>query len=267
MEITFKAGVLIIGSLYWDNTNGRRPWREQSFGEHYQAHQLSVAVPIRYGRFSDSRDCPTMTFSTSYNHDKKFGTAIFCPFKNQDLTAKELMCQAAMLSEAEGANSRSLIKGSTKNPWCVLVYLVSPSLKKDNEKWNSFLNHWNYERNLADVHPLFRCNCEDEPIFKNTGELSIEWPEDLGDYDLILATQTRPTDYLPVKSMASQFFKKPEYFLKNRINGIFTDDDTEIIKELSQLITADKKGFAKNAIANSCSMLEIEIFIKKHLLT
>ena len=47
---SYRAGVLILGSLLWDNTKGRKAWREHYFGENFYPHIIDVEVPIRYGQ-------------------------------------------------------------------------------------------------------------------------------------------------------------------------------------------------------------------------
>ena len=56
-----SLGVLIIGSLYWDNAN-REQWRQERLDPN---HKLCVHAPIRYGRQSANRgNSYTMVFST-----------------------------------------------------------------------------------------------------------------------------------------------------------------------------------------------------------
>ena len=116
IEPTYKAGVLIIGSLFWDNSNGRRAWREHTFGENFHQHIRKVQLPLRYGRYSKGRECPTMTYSAEYHKHGKLGSGLVIPFKNRALKASEIICAARELSEAEGPD-RSFIKGNSN--WCV----------------------------------------------------------------------------------------------------------------------------------------------------
>lgn len=91
--------------------------------------------------------------------------------------------------------------------------------------------------------------------------MDISWPENLNGFDLILTTQTKPTDCFSPKSLASFIYNKPEYFIKNRLNGIYTADDEEVIIILNDLVNKDQKLFEKNAIADGCSTNEISDFL------
>lgn len=256
-EKTFKAGVLIIGSLFWDNSNGRRAWREHTFGENFHRHKQKIQVPLRYARNSDTRECPTMTFSAEFQKHEKLGAGLVLPFKNSKLSFPEIICEARNLSEAEGTD-RKFIKGKSK--WCVILHWANPKLKKENEQWSNFQSLWskNYDPKLEDVRDQFKCNCEDEPVFDDNGELRFEWPDELNDFDLILTTQPKPTDCFSVDTLSDKFFKKPEYFIKNRLNGIKTADDNDIIKQLNK---KDPDDFRKNA-EEKCTAEEVEKFIE-----
>ena len=73
--MALKFGVLIIGSLRWDNDN-RKNWREERL-DIDQA--VTVGAPIRYGRRSSKRGCTfTMVFSNSCQPDH-LGTALLVP--------------------------------------------------------------------------------------------------------------------------------------------------------------------------------------------
>ena len=80
-----KLGVLIIGSLYWDDKPHRNKWRRERLCVDSQQH---VKAPIRYGRLSHSRGCSyTMVFSASLS-EEQFGQAIVVPFKSKDLISE-----------------------------------------------------------------------------------------------------------------------------------------------------------------------------------
>lgn len=157
-EQSYKAGVLIIGSLYWDNTNGRQSWREHYFGENFHQHGIKASVPIRYGRYSTSRACPTMVLSSKYESESKIGKAIFLPFQNQRQSINDIICSAKALSEAEGNGSRDFIKGR-KEKWCVITYkanpLIAESVHAFSEKWIA-----QYNPKLTTIQDQFKCKCE-----------------------------------------------------------------------------------------------------------
>lgn len=261
---TYRAGVLILGSLLWDNSKGRKAWREHYFGENFYPNIIDVKVPIRYGRFSKFRGCPTMVLSYEYWDEEKYGTAKFVPFKNQELQFSELICAARDLSSAEGSSSREFIKGG-KTKWCILTCWLNGSMKNKE----SFLNKWSerYSPTLTNgIVENFKMNSEDESLINERGHLKMGWPEILTAYDVVLATQTKPRkseccqcNYLETNKLAEQIFNKPEYFIKNRLNGITTSDDVSIIEVLK---SKDLSIFRKNAKDNGCIKSEVDSFIQ-----
>ncbi len=59
--MSLRGGVIIIGSLLWDNKISRQEWRKNDL---YNRNRFKVNVPIRYGRCSDTRNNTyTMIFS------------------------------------------------------------------------------------------------------------------------------------------------------------------------------------------------------------
>lgn len=235
----YRAGVLMIGSLLWDNTKGRKPWREHYFGENFFPNIIDVKVPIRYGRFSQNRGCPTMVLSSEYWKEKKYGTAKFIPFKKQELQFPELICAAKDLSSAEGSSSREFIKGG-KIKWCILTCLLNNNM----ENKDSFVSSWSKKycpKLTNEFLENFKMNSENESLINEKGFLKIECPTSLSAYEIVLATQTKPRksqccqcNYLNPNELASQIFKKPEYFIKNRLNGVTTHDDDLIIEGLKK---------------------------------
>jgi hypothetical protein len=266
----YRAGVLMIGSLLWDNTKGRKPWREHYFGENFYPNIIDVQVPIRYGRYSTGRKCPTMVFSQDFLKSEKFGVGKFLPFKNHRMTISELISAAKDLSEAEGSTSRNFLKGGKTKKWCIMSYLINNQLTGD--KREAILKNWanNYEQELnSDLLDNFKMNSEKESLIDKQGYLRVEWPKSLLSYDLILTTQTKPrktkdncSNYLNTLELASEFFEKPEYFIKNKLNGISTADDTEII---GQLKNKELNTFRKNAIDNGCLEIEVNRFIQSFM--
>lgn len=137
---------------------------------------------------------------------------------------------------------------------------ANPELKKDNDRWEEFSEAWDniYDPEIEEVRNQFKCKCEDEPVFDESGELKFEWPDELNDFDLILTTQPKPTDCFSPESLTHMFFRKPEYFVKNRLNGFETADDKDILKLLNKKSLDD---FQKQAKTN-CSENEVAEFIE-----
>lgn len=78
-EINLNGGVLIIGSLLWDDKKQtRKDWRKSFLKID---DKVKIPAPIRYGRISTSRCCTfTMVLSQECNDKDKLGKAFFCPF-------------------------------------------------------------------------------------------------------------------------------------------------------------------------------------------
>jgi hypothetical protein len=264
----YRSGVLILGSLFWDNSNGRKAWREHYFGENFYSRVIDVNVPTRYGRYSQGRQCPTMVLSSDFLENQKFGTAKFIPFKNPKMGFQEVICSARDLSEAEGSTSRDFIKGGNTK-WCIITCLLNNNLS--NEAKENFLNNWvsNYNVQLTDeLIRNFKMDSEVLNIIDVKGCLQIDWPDSLSNYDFVLATQTKPrralgdsSGYLHTTDLASQIFERPEYFVKNKLNGIFTPEDFEIIQLLENKSQVD---FRKRAINDGCIEIEIDNFIQTY---
>lgn len=77
-----KGGVIIIGSLLWDDKNKRKNWRK---GHLNCDEAFRVELPIRYGRYSkDRRKEYTMVFSKDCQKNKKrSGTGWIFPLKKE----------------------------------------------------------------------------------------------------------------------------------------------------------------------------------------
>ncbi|MGA2681849.1 MAG: hypothetical protein ABSF44_08630 [Candidatus Bathyarchaeia archaeon] len=65
-----KGGVLVIGSLLWDDSENRVRWREKNLDIE---SKFQVYLPIRYGRLSSTRNNTyTMVFSNKC-YSKNYG--------------------------------------------------------------------------------------------------------------------------------------------------------------------------------------------------
>lgn len=200
-----------------------------------------------------------MTISAEFQKHNKLGAGLILPLKSEKLTFPEIICEARNLSEAEGKNSRTFIKGNKKK-WCVILHWANPELKKESEKWNHFQSCWTeqYDPKIQTVRDEFKCKCEDQPVFDDNGELQLRWTNEINDFDLILTTQPKPTDCFSAESLANMFFRKPEYFIKNRLNGFETIDDEGIIQLLNHM---NREELKKHARVN-CTENEVSDFIE-----
>ena len=101
------AGVLIIGSLFWDLENDRPAWRKDRLD---MAAAQNVAVPIRYGRVSESRgNSYTMVVSRTC----PAGRAKLVGCSHAISTVEDLIAEAECLWRAEqpAANPNRIASG------------------------------------------------------------------------------------------------------------------------------------------------------------
>lgn len=244
-NINIKGGVLIIGSLLWqdhlengDRDNVRKLWRDRHL---LLNHKIMVKVPIRYGRLSKS-DIYTMVFSNSCAKNKN-GTGYFIPFKQTITTFSDLVSEAKEVSVAEGMKGEFLSKETgTNNVWCVLGILTNPkTISKEQEK--ILQNNWSEIINSQGGFDLkdFKQRGENSCLDKR-GKLNINWPTPLdkrnakilNSYDFIIATGTKPTKYPNVNELIEKVKsdKTRNYFIENYNSGITTFQDIEVINKL-----------------------------------
>lgn len=259
-DFKYKGGVLIIGSLLWDPD--RAEWRQESFGNDF--HAIIVRSPIRYGRYSsgEKRQCPTMVFNYDFEKTGRKGKTKVISFQNAEMTMQEVINAARGLSFAEGSRDDDFIKGDPK--WCILLFQLNPKLNQEKKLY--FMQHWVKNYNYAitgKIQDYFRMESEVKAVFDINGELQIEWPIEINHLDFILATQTQPrktkgdrSDFLNPAEIASQFHARPEYFFKNRLNGIQTSQDDQII---SFLRAFDRSTFINNCLAQGLMAEEISL--------
>ena len=223
-----QIGVLIIGSLYWDDSVPRTAWRCERLDVE---RKVRVRVPIRYGRRSTTRGC-TYTMVISSGLDKEnFGTAIAVPCTSEDLFTEAEHLWAAERDAADGPD------GTIARGWGRVGLLERPSGpldRKKRERWTDCVHGKPCYGNL----PHGR---DERPAIGKSGFLSIEWPETVNgsplEWDVLLATATCPTldkgEY-PSPGTIAQAWQTPKgksevkYFWNNRKNGIETFQDAEI---------------------------------------
>lgn len=243
--INLKGGVLIIGSLLWqdhlDNKKGdniRKLWRNRHL---LVTHKIMVKAPIRYGRLSDS-DIYTMTFSNSVAKNK-MGTGYFVPFKQSPMaTFNDLINQSKEVSVAEGMKGQFIKKKTNGEIWCVLGILINPK-KVNTDNATTIYNEW---KKIIDSEGSFNTKDfrqgREKPSLEPNGKLNFIWPtavdnrneEILNSYDFIIATGTKPTRYPNVDELKRkvQADKIRYYFIENYKSGITTFQDLKVINNL-----------------------------------
>ncbi len=209
-----RCGILIIGSLLWDDTNGRAEWRR----DRLMIDQLKVRAPIHYGRKSSSRGD---TFTMSFNPDEPSGIAVLVPCERKIETIADLAEEAEALWQAEAPNSQS---GAIGKGWGRVSVLFG------NDDARKLLT-----ANWADHFK--RAGGKEFSVVKPDGQLDIAWPVGVDgvpvDFDIILATATVPERERPLvdviaKAWIGQSCGHERYFIENVRRGIRTNDDGAI---------------------------------------
>jgi hypothetical protein len=233
--MTSKLGILVIGSLLWDDTSVRRSWRDQRLE---MRNQLAVKAPIRYGRKSWSRgNTYTMVLSKLIDIPDSRGTAIVVPCRKTISGAEDIIEEARHLWRAE----RDKQKGTEFSAgWGAVCMLLNPGSEIPDDvrdAWASAVNSENYV-NFSAAHG------EASVVLPN-GLADIAWPETVDGapltLDVLLVTQTQPTlingDYPSPVEIANAWSAdrsgNVKYFRNNRQSGIQTFQDHEIERLLN----------------------------------
>ncbi|MEQ9102154.1 MAG: hypothetical protein RIF36_17095 [Imperialibacter sp.] len=237
-----KGGVLIIGSLFWqDHLNEvgddiRKDWRSQRLK---MGAAINVRVPIRYGRFSGDPKSGNQIYTMVFDNTlpgSQFGTGKFVPFQRDGLDAMGIITEVESLSRAEGAGTQ-FIKGSREDnaAWCVCCIAFNPA-KVEAEQKQPHINIWREKLTVNKVgYEVFQ---KDPSFYSLTadGELDIKWPDELREFDFLVATSTRSTTEAIVEpAEIARSVKNRPYFEPNVQNGIHTFQNNEISKELRKL--------------------------------
>lgn len=238
MDFLLNGGVLMIGSLIWDSDDLRTNWRNNNL----QTDRLIVVpAPIRYGRISKERNCTfTMVFSNECNQPEMHGDGIFVPFKDNPINLSNLKIQSQDLIKAERKKPKLDSERFNWN-WGALTISVNPKiLIETSEKNNqaiSLLKFWSKNYN-SEFNPEQYKVGQELPILNSQGILKFNWPDELNDFDFIIATATQPAhEFYPTsqniadRMLASRY---DEYFIKNREFGISTFQDEEIGQVLAE---------------------------------
>lgn len=210
-----KCGILIIGSLYWDNANGRESWRKARLNT---AASIPVRAPIYYGRKSRSRG---YTYTMTFRRDDPSGVAVLVPCQGGIETIDNLTVEASALWRAEAPQSRPNAMGSS---WgCVGALFGNDEARETlRPDWNAHFREIG-NKGLSVVGP--------------DGELDLVWPSTLTgervDMDIILATVTLPEAEPPAAQTIADGWLGlnggyERYFLENVRHGIRTAHDLEI---------------------------------------
>lgn len=231
----FRAGVLIIGSLLWDNDQRDR-WRGERLN---MAAAVGVRAQIRYGRLSRAVGRAgqyTMTFSTS----AAFGAAYVVPCRKPLVNPEDLFEEAQHLALAEGFSDADFWPD-----WGAVTLL----LRERNAQMSDIMRAWPryFEARVdADHRVQTTCGPGELPQIDDRGFLRVEWPLDLergesAACDMLLATANEPSiakgRYASPSEIADSLVNaahQASYFCNNVFRGIRTFQDVEIWNELRQ---------------------------------
>lgn len=231
MKISLNGGIIIIGSLYWDDNIQRVDWRNESLN---LGNQILVKVPIRYGRISKERkNTFSMVFSYECKNADLLGNAIFAPFKKNPLDYENLEVEMGEIIKSE--QKRKVLKNSYNNwLWGTLGILINPKSKKFDEI-SFLLSKW--KDKYSEKFSYYDYKIGEEPtIINKSGVFQFHWPENLDDFDFIIATATKPeSEKYPghqeiIDKMLTSGYT--EYYLKNIQNGITTFQDEQISQKI-----------------------------------
>src|SRR2546422_3286684 len=181
--MSLSIGVLMIGSLYWDEVRAR--WRGDRFEKDVE---FSVEAPIRYGRLSSSGTY-TMVFSPSV---PQMGTAIVLKCVRSIEDPMDLIDEAEYLWAAERRQEQR--ERTIMSTWGCVALLVSPIRTIPHD----LLEAWAERVSRDPQYGQFQRSPLEGPIVDARGILQIEWPQllessDPVPLDLLLATANEPS--------------------------------------------------------------------------
>ena len=222
--MNLTGGVIIIGSLLWDNLD-RRKWRKNSLDSE---SKISVPLKIRYGRVSGSRYCThTMIFSNDPN--TKPGQGYVVGFRKRIRGPKTLEKQAIALACAEGIWTRE--RQRLTCDWGAVGILVNenkPCAEKIRSLWKKLFQE---QRSGRYCHSQY-CFVDEEPIITDEGFLQLDPKPEMSNFDLLMATPTVPSPdrALTPREVADRMIKQNYrvYFNGNIANNIATFQDDKI---------------------------------------
>jgi len=251
-----NIGVLVIGSLLWDNDSVRKKWRKELLPE----QKVAIKIPIRYGRKSTGkkrRNTYTMIFSNDLKDQSTFGSAFIIPYVNSITTEEDFIKKMKNLAEAEGFGKQIC------KDWGVVSIIINPFAKEENkasiEKWWSnlrlttlqntsedqrpIINNFGAEKEVKSIDTNWKLNIDTNFIFKS----------DILRFDAIVATANaikapnNNSRYPTSKEIAQAIHRNNyyEYFLKNRESAIHTFQDKYIAKILKRKYKVSLKSKLK----------------------
>lgn len=236
-EELLSGGVLIVGSLLWEESEIRDKWRIQCLD---LKQRQSVSLPIRYGRISTTRNCTyTMVFSSECKTQENLGTGVFIPFAVNPINFEQLEAHVRRMISAEFNKEKNL---SSQNwDWGAMGISFNPNIQSDDSPkliaLASFATKWAKKYSNTFNPDDYKIGNETSIISK-TGILLIDWQNLPEKIDFVIATviKTELKNYPTVKNIADRIVvnEYDKYFKENRKEGITTFQDLEIVELLNK---------------------------------
>ncbi len=238
MSDGFRIGVVIIGSLYWDD-NTRARWRQSRL---LMARAERAYLPMRHGRLSKSKkrqNTHTMVFSQLCYKHQDLGIGYAVPCSRPVRCWEDLRAEVENLAAAEGLDDG---RGGWRN-WGAVGLLANPSTSLHKWLLASWQGHFHARTSQSEVFGS-HARSERAAVARN-GLLRLRWPRlvkgQACDLDLLLATPTAPTltdgRYPSARAIAEAYSRAnlPDYFLNNVQADIRTFQDGAISRWLIKL--------------------------------
>jgi hypothetical protein len=229
-DFNLRGGVLIIGSLLWDDLPIRVKWRKRflKFDD-----KFFVQAPIRYGRISSSwKFTYTMVLSEECKNFDKIGRAYFVPFNNNPVNRESLCEQAFELIKSE--RKKESVSKFFNWDWGAIAISLNPKLS--NSETKKILTFWSIHYNKKHVCEKYSFNNEIN-VIDEKGILNFNWTKELDNFDFLITTVIIPkninedkNEYPSSIEIAQRLIETNHviYFNRNIELGISTFQDAEI---------------------------------------
>ncbi|MEP7168011.1 MAG: hypothetical protein ABI855_01445 [Bacteroidota bacterium] len=246
--IELKGGVLVLGSLAWEDEDNcligsegkgkrRREWRETNFKDEI----IKISLPLKYGKSSSSR-LSTYTMILSANYLKKLGTGLIFPFRDEFNLRDFNIFKEQLEKLAEVEVIKKEYRISLDSNWCAIVLWINPD--NNTDKKQLLKAHWNI------IKPTYTIKAKELEwskgrLLKNNFTFSTKL-KIKSDLDFLICTFICPkhkdatkntNNILPnEEEIASEMITAgyQTYFFQNRAKGIITTEDNKILKYLTK---------------------------------
>jgi hypothetical protein len=235
------GAVLLIGSLLWEGERrkadghkgaDRKRWREERLD---MRSLKKVAVKIRYGRISPSRDNQyTMVFG-----GRRMGSAKFARLREPAAVAgltERVKAEADALGSAERIRSERNPHNCADWGGVVAIAINPASTMKDviAAAWKA-----QFEK-VPKIRP--DAYCDDVVDVDGILRVKLPWRNELAGIDYLLATPTEPNDSKANARKIARAIKDGTYFARNRTAGIITAGDTAILRAIKRRADIGREG-------------------------